>query len=187
MRLQCPQRKLRFGRILKENSVSALGDFVLHSRLPDGGCPHDEALIHKTARSAVDTYLLQALDDLKEEGVQDTYTYTLTIGDMPTAQLAPRTPSFTIEDVLERFSQPTMGRRGRYADDDEEEDDFDDDLEDDDDFDDDFEDDDFDEDDDDFEEDDDFDDDEEELFNQHRPVIVAEQFEGTLVPSLFAA
>ena len=158
--------------------------FVLHSHLPyarlAGRWPHGEEWIHE---AAVETYipLLQALYDLKEEGVQ----YKLTIGITPilAEQLADadvlRNLDLYIEDKLERAARdverfgkgPSMGRRGKYTDDDEEEDDLDDDFEDDDDFDDDFEDDDLDDDfdDDDLEDDDDFDDDEEELFNKQRP------------------
>src|SRR4051812_9073874 len=150
--------------------VTAFGafTFVLHSHLPyarlAGRWPHGEEWIHE---AATETYLplLQALYDLKEEGIK----YKITIGITPilAEQLADadvlRNLNLYIDDKIERAHKDlerfTAGPRASEDEDDDlygeedEDEDFDDDFEDDDLDDEDFEDDDF-EDDEDEEEDD---------------------------------
>src|SRR5450631_891236 len=127
-------------------AVSALGafTFVLHSHLPyarmAGRWPHGEEWIHE---AATETYipLLQALYDLKDEGVK----YKITIGITPVLaeQLTDadvlRNLDLYIDDKIERakkdlarFSAPVS--KGLDDDDDlfEEEEDLDDDFDDDD-------------------------------------------------------
>jgi 1,4-alpha-glucan branching enzyme len=139
-----------------------------------GRWPHGEEWIHE---AAVETYipLLQALYDLKEEGVP----YKITVGITPilAEQLADRDVlanlDLYIADKLERaqadlarFTAGTVAAvRRRPADDDEEDEFEEEDFEDDDDFDD-IDDDDFDDDDDDFEDEDDDDDDDDDFYNR---------------------
>src|SRR3954470_17348671 len=124
----------------KELPVSAIGafTFVLHSHLPyarmAGRWPHGEERIHE---AATETYLplLQALYDLKEEGVK----YKLTIGITPilAEQLADadvlRNLDLYIEDKIERARKDLerfTGAKARFDDEDDdldEDDDFDDD------------------------------------------------------------
>src|SRR5258706_2481428 len=163
--------------------VSAFGafTFVLHSHLPyarlAGRWPHGEEWIHE---AATETYLplLQALYDLKEEGIK----YKITIGITPilAEQLADadvlRNLNEYIDDKierarkdLERFTATPVAKEDEDDDfygDEEEDEDFDDDFEDDDLDDDDLDDDDLD-DDDDAEEDDD-------LYAQKKAIPVKE-------------
>src|SRR5437764_15302591 len=126
----------------KELPVSAIGafTFVLHSHLPyarmAGRWPHGEEWIHE---AATETYipLLQALYDLKEEGVK----YKLTIGITPilAEQLADadvlRNLDLYIDDKIQRAKKDLQRFSAAKAKD--ELDDDDDDLYEDEDFDDD--------------------------------------------------
>src|SRR5215813_12345460 len=144
---------MRQTELHKELTVSAIGafTFVLHSHLPyarmAGRWPHGEEWIHE---AATETYLplLQALYDLKEEGVK----YKITIGITPilAEQLADsdvlRNLDLYIDDKierarkdLERFTATPVAKEDDedddfYGDDDDE--DFDDEDFDDEDFDD---------------------------------------------------
>jgi 1,4-alpha-glucan branching enzyme len=164
--------------------VSAMGafTFVLHSHLPyarmAGRWPHGEEWIHE---AATETYipLLQALYDLKEEGVK----YKLTVGITPilAEQLADadvlRNLDLYIDDKIERARKDLerfVGAKSRF--DDDEDDDLDDDDFDDDDLDDDDL---YDDDEDDLDDEDDFDDDEDEdLFARQKPMQAPEWWVG---------
>src|SRR5947207_6204742 len=119
--------------------VSALGafTFVLHSHLPyarlAGRWPHGEEWIHE---AATETYLplLQALYDLKEEGVN----YKVTIGITPilAEQLSDadvlRNLALYVDDKIERARKDLdrfTGVRSRFDDDEEDDDLYDDDDE----------------------------------------------------------
>jgi 1,4-alpha-glucan branching enzyme len=168
--------------------VSALGafTFVLHSHLPyarmAGRWPHGEEWIHE---AATETYipLLQALYDLKEEGVK----YKVTIGITPilAEQLSDadvlRNLALYIDDKIVRARKDLdrfTGARSRFDDDDAEDDDlYDDEFEDDDELDEDDEE--FDENDEDlYEDDDELDEEDDDLFARKKPTLQPEWWVG---------